>query len=49
MEIRKMLRHPFITKQEETRLPANVMEEFKKVLSWLINDIIMTINFFKNL
>ena len=33
MELRQMLRHPFIAKQEESRLASEVLEDFKKVLN----------------
>lgn len=33
MEIREMLRHPFITKYPEPKLPIEVMKDFKEVLS----------------
>lgn len=32
MELRQMLRHPFITKQEEPRLGAQTLEDFKRLL-----------------
>ena len=34
MELRQMLRHPFITKQEESKLGAEIMEDLKRVLNW---------------
>ena len=33
MELRQMLRHPFIAKQEESRLASEVLEDFRKVLN----------------
>ena len=33
IELRQMLRHPFITKQEENKLSPEVIEEFKRVLN----------------
>ena len=32
MEIRQMLRHPFITKQKDTLLEQSILEDFKRVL-----------------
>lgn len=32
MEIRQMLRHPFITKHQDTDLNSSILEEFKRVL-----------------
>ncbi len=34
MEIREMLRHPFITKYQDQKLPIDIMKDFKEVLSW---------------
>lgn len=34
MEIREMLRHPFITKYQDQKLPVEIMKDFKEVLSW---------------
>jgi hypothetical protein len=33
MEIREMLRHPFITKYQDQKLPIDIMKDFKEVLS----------------
>jgi hypothetical protein len=33
MEIREMLRHPFITKYQDLKLPIEIMKDFKEVLS----------------
>lgn len=32
MEIRQMLRHPFLTKHQEGELSKNILDDFKKVL-----------------
>ena len=33
MEIREMLRHPFITKYKDKKLPLNIMEDLAKVVN----------------
>ncbi len=34
MEIRDMLRHPFITKYQDQKLPIEIMKDFKETLGW---------------
>ena len=34
MEVREMLRHPFITKYQDHKLAIEIMKDFKEVLSW---------------
>jgi hypothetical protein len=33
MEIRQMLRHPFITKHQDLNISETILEEFKRVLN----------------
>ena len=33
MDVREMLRHPFITKYKDKKLPVNIMEDIVKVVN----------------